>query len=71
MIHLTETQLREVIRRCLKGDIDPDRPVSDQEFCLYTKRKDAKGRRRLLGRHPDRESALGQERLIQIRKRGG
>jgi hypothetical protein len=71
VFHLTETQLREVIRRCLKGDIDPKRPESEQEFCLYTKRKDSRGRRRLLGRHASREEALGQERLIQMRKRGG
>jgi hypothetical protein len=70
-MHLTESELREVIKRCLKGDIDPDRPLSDQIVCLYTARRDPKtGRRRLLGRHHYREEALGQERLIQARKHG-
>jgi hypothetical protein len=70
-MHLTESELREIIRRCLKGDIDPKRPLSDQQVCLYTAHKDPKtGRRRLLGRHADRGEALGQERLIQARKHG-
>ena len=69
-MHLTESELREIIKRCLKGDIDPDRPLSDQVVCLYTKKKHG-GMRRLLGRHPDKKSAYGQERLIQMRKRGG
>ena len=55
----------------MKGDIDPKRPLSDQQVCLYTAHKDPKtGRRRLLGRHADRGEALGQERLIQARKHG-
>lgn len=71
-MHLTETELREIIKRCLKGDIDPDRPASEQEICLYSKSRDPRtGKRRLLGRHHDREEALGQERLIQARKHGG
>jgi hypothetical protein len=71
-MHLTETELREIIKRCLKGDIDPDRPTSEQEICLYSKRRDPRtGRRRLLGRHHDRGEALGQERLIQAIKKGG
>ena len=71
-MHLTESELREVIRRCLKRDIDPNRPLSDQIVCLYTAHKDPKsGKRRLLGRHHDREEALSQERLIQARKHGG
>lgn len=56
-----------IIRDCRKSDIDPKRPKRQQKKCLYTKRKP----RRLLGRHPNYESALRQERLIQIRKRGG
>jgi hypothetical protein len=70
-MHLTESELREVIRRCLKGNIDPDRPRSEQQVCLYTAHRDPKtGKRRLLGRHASREEALGQERLIQARKHG-
>lgn len=70
-MQITESELREIIRRCLKGSIDPDRPTADQQFCLYTKKRDPKtGKRRLLGRHSSREDALGQERLIQARKHG-
>jgi hypothetical protein len=69
-MHLTESELREIIRRCLKGDIDPDRPVSAQRVCLYSKSKDPTGKRRLLGRHASREEAMSQERLIQARKHG-
>jgi len=54
------------IRPCLKRDLDPARPKSAQRVCLYTKRKP----RRLLGRHPNRASALRQERLIEMRKHG-
>jgi hypothetical protein len=56
-----------VIRPCRKRDVDPKRPESSQKVCLYTKSKP----RRLLGRHPNRPSALRQERAIEIRKRGG
>lgn len=55
-----------VIRKCRKGDRDPKRPKSAQKVCLYG-RKD----RRLLGRHPNVNSAIRQERAIMIRKRGG
>lgn len=55
-----------VIRPCRKADLDPKRPKSAQKVCLYTKRKP----RRLLGRHPDRKSALRQEAVIEMRKRG-
>lgn len=53
-----------IIRPCRRRDIDPKRP--GLRVCLY----DSKGRR-LLGRHPNRGSALRQERAIQVRKRGG
>lgn len=56
-----------VIKACRKTDIDPSRPRSAQRVCLYTKKKP----RRLLGRHPNRASALRQERVIEMRKRGG
>lgn len=70
-MNLTESELREIIRRCLRGDIDPERPISAQRVCLYSKRRDPQtGKRRLLGRHADRGEALGQERLIQARKHG-
>lgn len=51
-----------VIRKCRKRDIDPKRPKL--RTCLY----DRFGKK-LLGRHIDRESALRQERWIQIRKK--
>lgn len=53
-----------VIRPCRRRDIDPKRP--GLRICLY----DRKGRK-LLGRHPNRPSALRQERAIQVHKRGG
>lgn len=53
-----------VIRLCRKRDLDPKRP--GHRLCLY----DSKGDR-LLGRHPNRKSALRQERAIQIRKHSG
>jgi len=53
-----------MIRRCKKSDIDPDRP--DHKVCLYTKSKPQK----LLGRHRSIESALRQERLVQMKKHG-
>lgn len=56
-----------VIRSCRKGDYDPKRPRSAQKVCLYTR----KTPRRLLGRHPDRTSAIRQERAIEIRRHGG
>lgn len=56
-----------IIRDCRVKDIDPKRPKSQQEKCLYSKSKP----RKLLGRHPNYQSALKQERAIQIRKRGG
>jgi hypothetical protein len=56
-----------IIRDCREADIDPKRPRSKQQKCLYSKGKPSK----LLGRHPNYKSALKQERAIQIRKRGG
>jgi hypothetical protein len=55
-----------VIRRCRKSDVDPARPKNSQKLCLYTR----KSPRRLLGRHPNRASALRQERVIEMRKHG-
>jgi hypothetical protein len=45
--------------------MSPDRPRRRQKFCLW----DSKGRR-ILGRHPSRNKALRQERLIQWKKHG-
>jgi hypothetical protein len=55
-----------IIKPCRKRDLDPKRPKSQQKVCLYTKRKP----RRLLGRHPSNKSAVRQERVIEMRKRG-
>lgn len=52
-----------VIKRCPKKNLTDDRPKSEQQWCLY----DSKGER-LLGRHPTKEKALDQERVIQIHK---
>jgi hypothetical protein len=51
-----------VIKRCPKVDQD-DRPKSQQQYCLYTRDES-----RLLGRHPTKEKALNQEKVIQIHK---
>lgn len=56
-----------VILSCRKQDFDPDRPISKQRVCLYTRGTP----RRLLGRHPNYAAALRQERVIEMRKRGG
>ncbi len=61
---LATVERTAVIRDCKKKDFDPDRPASEQRVCLYT--KDGK---RLLGRHPDEESARKQE--VAIKARGG
>lgn len=52
-----------MIKKCLKKDIDLNRPMSEQKWCLYS--KDGS---KLLGRHPSKESALKQERAVQIHK---
>ena len=52
-----------VIKRCPKKDLTDDRPESEQQWCLYTKDES-----RLLGRHPSKDKALQQERVIQIHK---
>jgi hypothetical protein len=52
-----------VIKHCPKKDLTEDRPKSEQQWCLY----DSKGER-LLGRHPTKQKALDQERVIQIHK---
>jgi len=49
-----------VIKQCQEKDIDPDRPRSEQKYCLYT--HDGS---RLLGRHPTKESAINQEQAIK------
>jgi len=51
-----------IIRRCLEKDKD-DRPNKRQQWCLY----DSKGEK-LLGRHPSKNKALAQEKVIQVHK---
>ncbi len=58
----SEKIIESIIKRCPKKNQD-DRPKDQQQWCLYTKDKD-----RLLGRHPTKEDAGKQEKLIQIRK---
>lgn len=52
-----------VIKKCREQDIDPDRPRSEQKYCLYS--RDGS---KLLGRHPTQDSAKNQEKAIQTRK---
>lgn len=52
-----------VIRKCAPKDKTKKRPAKDQKYCLFTR----KGKR-LLGRHADREGALRQERLVEMKK---
>jgi len=54
-----------IIKECLKKDKD-DRPESLQKWCLYTRDGD-----KLLGRHPSKQKALKQERVIQVMKHKG
>jgi len=58
----SESIVEAVIKRCPKR-VQDDRPKSKQQWCLF----DSKGER-LLGRHPTKEDALKQERVIQIHK---
>jgi len=51
-----------VIKKCRKQDLDPDRPKSEQKYCLYTADES-----RLLGRHPTKEDAYKQESAIRAR----
>jgi len=55
-----------IIKKCPEKDIDPDRPSSEQQYCLYTKDES-----RLLGRHPSKEEALDQEKAVQYFKHKG
>ena len=54
-----------VIKKCRTRDLKSDRPRSDQRWCLWTQNVS-----RILGRHPTRERAQKQERLVQMRKHG-
>lgn len=58
----SEAIIEAVIKRCPKKNQD-ERPKSEQQWCLF----DSKGEK-LLGRHPSKEKALAQERVIQIHK---
>lgn len=53
-----------VIRRCPKSDMTDKKPKSEQKYCLYN----SKGTK-VLGRHPSKEKAKAQERVIQVHKR--
>jgi len=61
-----------IIKPCEKRDIDPDRPLKDQKVCLYahpkTPKEKKKGHGKLLGRHPNEESAVKQEKAIKARQ---
>jgi len=52
-----------IIKRCPKKNLTDDRPVSEQQWCLF----DSKGER-LLGRHPSKEKAKAHERAVQYFK---
>ena len=53
----------KVIRRCVKGDMDPDHPATEQKWCLFS----ADGAD-VLGRHGTLEAAQRQERAVQAQK---
>jgi len=61
-----------IIKKCEQSDIDPDRPKSEQQVCLYahpkTSAEEKKGHGRLLGRHPNEEAAQKQERAIRAKQ---
>jgi hypothetical protein len=52
-----------VIRKCLKSDLDPGRPKSEQVWCLISKKTG-----KVLGRHPSKVKAVKQEQAIEISK---
>lgn len=54
-----------MIAACRAKDLDPDRPKSDQKWCVYSSDK-----KRLLGRHPTKEKAMKQVAAIEISKKG-
>jgi hypothetical protein len=47
------------------------RKLKSGQYRLYSKKKDAKGRRRNLGTFKSREAAMRHERAVQFFKRGG
>ena len=51
-----ETVLREIISEVIRKCGD--------KWCLYTRHKDKKGKRRRIGTHDSREAAKRQERAI-------
>jgi len=54
-----------VLKKCPEKDKD-DRPQSQQKYCLYNHDGD-----KLLGRHPSKQKALKQERVVQMMKHKG
>jgi hypothetical protein len=54
-----------ILKECREKDIDPDRPRSEQKWCLYSKSTG-----KLLGRHPSKEDAMKQEQAIHVNKGG-
>jgi len=57
-----------IIRRCRKADRDPNRPASEQTWCLLTKGRP----HRILGRHKTKQQAYKQEYAIKMsQKRRG
>lgn len=58
LIHATKGQKTAIIRKCKPGDSEDGKP-----WCLYDRNED-----KLLGRHPSREHALKQERVIEMKK---
>jgi len=54
-----------MIRQCRKKDLDKKRPA--HRWCLYSKKRPG----RVIGRHRSKQSALRQERAIQINQHRG
>lgn len=51
-----------IIKKCRISDRTSKRPAREQKWCLW----DSKGKR-ILGRHPNRDKALSQEKLIHLK----
>ena len=53
------------VRKCRKNEMDPDKPKSEQVWCVLTKDES-----RVLGRHPTKDKADKQLSAIEISKHG-